>query len=77
MWFLIVTGLIALLAGILFLFSPQTLRKINDKVNVKINKVTIPIDEKVYKLNTGVGISLILVAGLLFFFVYYLSKKYF
>ena len=76
MWFLILAGLVALLGGMLFLFSPKTLHELSSKVNTAINKMSVPIDEKVYKLRTGVGISLLLVAGLLFFIAYYLTKKY-
>ncbi len=76
MWFLILSGTVALLGGMLFLFSPKTLSNLNAKVNATINKMSVPIDSKVYKLRTGVGISLILVAAMLFFVVYYLTKKY-
>jgi len=76
MWFLILAGVVALLGGILFLFAPQTLKELNNKVNATINKITVPIDEKVYKLRVGVGISLLLVSGLIFFTIYYLTKKY-
>jgi hypothetical protein len=76
MWFLILAGCVALLGGVLFLFSPETLQQLSSKVNTAINKMSIPIDEKVYKLRIGVGVSLLLVAGLLFFVVYYLTKKY-
>lgn len=76
MWFLILAGVVALLGGILFLFSPQALHELSNKVNATINKLSVPIDEKVYKMRLGVGISLLLVAGMLFFVVYYLSKKY-
>ena len=76
MWFLILAGIVALLGGVLFLFSPKTLHELSSKVNTAINKMSVPIDEKVYKLRTGVGISLLLVAGILFFIAYYLTKKY-
>jgi len=76
MWFLILAGIIALFGGALFLFSPKTLHNLNARVNAAINKVTVPIDEKVYKLRIGVGISFILVALMLFFVVFYLNKKY-
>lgn len=66
MWFLILSGTVALLGGVLFLFSPKILHKLSNKVNTTINKMSFPIDEKVYKMKTGVGISLLLVAGLLF-----------
>ncbi|MDD5097401.1 MAG: hypothetical protein PHU59_02790 [Candidatus Omnitrophica bacterium] len=76
MWFLILAGIIALLGGMLFLFSPKTLQQLSSKINSTINKMSIPIDEKVYKMRLGIGVSLILIAGMLFFVVYYLTKKY-
>lgn len=76
MWFLILTGTVALLGGWLFLFSPKTLHQLSSKINATINKMSIPIDEKVYKLRIGVGVSLFLISGLLFFVAYYISKKY-
>ena len=76
MWFLILAALVALIGGILFLFSPKTLHELSNKINTTMNKMSVPIDEKVYKMRLGVGVSLLLVAGLLFFVAYYLSKKY-
>jgi len=76
MWFLILAGIVALLGGVLFLFSPKTLHQLSSKVNTAINKMSVPIDEKVYKMRLGVGVSLLLVAGMLFFVAYYLTKKY-
>ena len=76
MWFLILAGTIAFLGGVLFLFSPKTLHQLSSKINTTINKLSVPIDEKVYKMRLGVGISLLLIAGMLFFVAYYLTKKY-
>lgn len=76
MWFLILAGIVAFCGGFLFLFSPKTLRQLNAKVNETINRMSVPIDEKVYKLRIGVGISLILVSAMFFFVAYYLTKKY-
>ena len=76
MLLLILAGIVAFFAGLLFIFSPKTLHELSNKVNTAINKMSVPIDEKVYKLRIGVGISLILIAGMFFFVVYYLSKKY-
>lgn len=76
MWFLILSGIVAFLGGILFLFSPDTLRQFSSKINTTINKINIPIDEEVYKLRVGVGISLMLSATLLLFMAYFIFKKY-
>ncbi|MDD5560673.1 MAG: hypothetical protein PHT50_00875 [Candidatus Omnitrophica bacterium] len=76
MWFLVLAGTVALLGGVLFLFSPKTLHQLSSKINTAIDKMSVSIDEKVYKLRIGVGVSLLLVSALLFFIVYYLTKKY-
>jgi hypothetical protein len=76
MWFLILAGAVALLGGSLFLFSPKTLHQFSDKLNSTINKISVPIDEKVYKMRVGVGISLLLIAVMLFFVAYFIAKKY-
>jgi hypothetical protein len=34
------------------------------------------LDEKVYKLRVGIGISMLVSAALIFFTIYYLIKKY-
>jgi hypothetical protein len=76
MWFLNVAGAVALISGILFLFSPKALHQLSNKVNAVINKMCGPIDEDAYKLRTGLGVSLLLVAGMLFFVAYFVTKKY-
>ena len=76
MWFLILAGTVALVGGLLFLFSPKTLHQLSNKINTSIYKMSVPIDETVYKLRTGVGISLLLISGVIFFITYYLTKKY-
>jgi cytochrome c biogenesis protein CcdA len=76
MWFLILSGIVAFLGGILILFSPNTLRDLNAKVSAGINKMVVSVDEKVYKLRIGVGVSLLLISGTIFFIIYYLIKKY-
>ncbi len=76
MWFLILSGIVALLGGILILFVPKTLRELNTKITESINKMIVPIDEEVYKLRVGVGVSLLMVAGMIFYVIYYLIKKY-
>ena len=76
MWFLFLSGFVALFGGILFLFSLKTLQKLSNKINSTINKMSVPIDEKVYKLRIGVGVSLLLISGTIFFVAYYLIKKY-
>lgn len=68
-YYLIAVGMVSLVFGVLFLVSPQTIRNISDKVNRTIGSV----DEKLYTLRVGTGVSLILIAILAFFVVYSLS----
>ena len=75
MEFLIVVGIISLIFGVLLLFFPQRLRNLSTQTEKAINKLCISIDEKVYKLRIGTGISLILVSVLSFFVIYYLIRK--
>lgn len=76
MWFLILSGIVAFLGGVLFLFFPNTLRNLSVKISQGMNRVFAPIDDKVFKLRIGVGISLLLTSFMIFFVVYYLIKKY-
>jgi len=76
MLFLIFAGIIALVFGGLILFSPQTIRNLNDKVSGLMGRFVFSVDEEVYRLRVGIGISLILASGLFFFVAYFLIKKY-
>ena len=69
-YYLVAVGIVSLIFGVLFLVSPQTIRNISDKVNRTVGSV----DEKLYTLRIGTGVSLILIAILTFFVVYFLSK---
>ena len=72
MLYLIFAGVIALVFGVLFLFSPQTIRDLSEKVNQTIGS----IDDKAMGLRVGIGISLILSSFLFFFVIYYAIKTY-
>ena len=72
MLFLIFAGTVLLIFGVLFLFSPQTIRNLNHKMD----KVLINFDKKFYDLRVGVGVSLVLVSCLSFFIVYFLIRKF-
>lgn len=76
MLLLIIAGIVALIFGILFLFSPEKLRAISERANQAINRSSAMLDEKVYKLRIGIGISMLISAALIFFTIYYLVKKY-
>lgn len=64
-------GILSLLVGVLFVLSPETLRKINDWSMAMVSA----FDRKAFKYRMGLGLTLI-IASLLFFFVaYYISVK--
>ena len=68
--FLIISGVIALIFGVLLLVAPKSLRKIN----MQANKLISDIDNIIYKYRQGVGICLLLSAAMLLFVAYYLYK---
>lgn len=70
MIFLIISGVIALIFGILLLVSPEGARKIS----LKVSKVVSNIDNFIYKYNQGIGLSLVFSGLTLLFVAYYLYK---
>jgi hypothetical protein len=71
MLFLIGAGVLSFIFGILFLFSPKTLRAISSWFNRALS-----FEEKFIALRIGVGTSLLLAAALMLFTAYFLFKKY-
>ncbi len=69
MSYLIIIGAITLVAGILFLFAPETLRSLNEKSK----RMVSDFDATAFTHRIGLGITLI-AASLLFFFVAYYVK---
>ncbi len=76
MLILICFGVVSLAAGVLFLFFPEKLAKLNISFNKASNKVTASIDELMLRLHAGVGISCILLSLTCFFLVYCIIKKH-
>lgn len=72
MLFLVFTGVLSCVFGVLFIFAPDALKGMSDKVN----KIMLSFDEKFYELRMGVGISLLLVSVMCFFVAYYVYKRY-
>lgn len=68
--FLIVSGVVALVFGILLLVTPESVRKLS----LKVSKVVSNVDNFIYKYHQGIGLSLILSGLTLFFVAYYLYK---
>ncbi|HEY4485469.1 MAG TPA: hypothetical protein VI702_03975 [Nitrospiria bacterium] len=68
MIWMVVLGVIALWMGGLLIVSPATLVKISEKMNRMVGR----LDEQVIKYRIGVGVSLVLAAGFLFYFAYIL-----
>lgn len=76
MLLLICFGAASLVAGILFLFFPEELAKLNNSFNKAFNKATASIDEHVLRLHAGVGVSCILLSLTCWFLVYWVFKKH-
>jgi uncharacterized BrkB/YihY/UPF0761 family membrane protein len=76
MVFLAFVGIVAFVFGLLLLFFPEAIQSINEKTNKIMSQSFVSIDDKVYRLRIGVGVSLILVSFLMLFTVYYLIKRY-
>ena len=72
MGFLTFAGVVSLIVGVMFLFFPQTIRKMSDEMN----KMLLNLDQRLFEMRVGLGISLILVSAMAFFVIYYLKKKY-
>ena len=71
MFLLKFVGWVSAVFGLMFLFAPRSLAKINSAVN----KVLLDLDTVLYKMHIGIGISLCLVSFMAFFVAYYLSHK--
>ena len=70
MVFLIFSGIVSLLFGIMILLFPQTLRNLD----IMTSKAILDLDEKIFRLRIGVGISSIIASILVFFVVYWLIQ---
>ncbi|MBU1061360.1 MAG: hypothetical protein KJ957_07155 [Candidatus Omnitrophica bacterium] len=76
MRFLIFSGIVAFLSGVLLLLMPERLRSIEKKANKLMNEFISGIDYFIYKYNKGTGVCLLLSSATLFFVAYYLYKMY-
>ena len=70
MGFLIISGVVALIFGVLLLLAPEGLRK----MNMQANRLMSDLDNLIYRYRQGVGVCLLLSAATLFFVAYYLCK---
>ena len=72
MLFLIFSGIVSLVFGIMILQNPNKLKDMSKK----FDKAVVKLEEKVYTLKKGIGVSMILASCMIFYVVYYLIKKY-
>ncbi len=70
MAFLIFSGIVALIFGLLLLAMPESLRK----MNATANKLMADLDNFIYKYKQGIGICFLMSGLTLLFVAYYLSK---
>lgn len=68
---IITVALIAMACGILVVFSPKSMVRINEW----LNKVVVLFDKQVMKYHVGVGICIILASIFLFSYGYYLGWR--
>lgn len=75
--FIIFSGTIALISGGLLLWAPKILKHWNDRfIRRMAREGSVSIDDIIYALRIGFGVSLILISAMLFFVGYYLIQKY-
>ena len=72
MLFLIFAGIVSLVFGVIILCYPKTV----EVLSKKFDKAVVKVEEKVYTLKKGIGVSMILASGMIFFVVYYILRKY-
>ncbi len=72
MTILFVCGLVSLVFGLMFLFSPEKITKISNSAS----KIVLKVDEKIIKIRVGLGICMIALGIVCFFLIYYVVKKY-
>lgn len=71
MGFFIIVGILAMSVGLLFIFSPNTIRRINDIGTRMITN----IDSAAFSRRLGVGITLLISSFLFFFVAYYMYVR--
>ena len=70
--FCILIGTIAFALGFLLLFTPDSVRKLNELSAKMIAK----IDSLTFSYRVGVGVSLIIASLFMFFMAYYFTKRH-
>jgi|GEM_PF-1249243 len=75
--FIIFSGTVALISGALLLWAPKVLKSWNDSfIRRMAREGSVTIDDLIYALRIGFGVSLIFISIMLFFVGYYLIQKY-
>jgi len=69
MQFLIFSGTVAFISGIMFILSPNVLLNITER----LSKIIANFDNRALKYRLGLGISLILAGACLWFVAYYIN----
>ena len=70
MGFLLFSGILALIFGILLLAAPEKLKRLNNRAN----RLITDLDNLIYRYKQGMGICFLLSGMTLLFVVYYLYK---
>ena len=72
MLFLIFSGIVSLVFGVMLLGSPDAVKDLSKK----FDKALVRLEEKIYTLRKGIGLSMVMVSFMIFYVVYYLVRKY-
>jgi hypothetical protein len=74
-WYLIFSGAISLLGGVLFLCGKDKIAKLSSDIQKTMNKRVETVDPFFVKNNVGTGVSLLVISIYLFFIAYYVYVK--
>ena len=74
-WYLVFSGAVSLLGGVLFLCSKDKIAKLSEEIQKALNKRVETVDPFFVKNNVGTGISLLAISIYLFFIAYYVYIK--
>ena len=71
--FLIIVGILVILAGLIFLSGEKNVRAVNKGLTSAINKTVFNIDEVLLKYRVGTGLCLLLIGLFCLFIAYYVK----
>ncbi len=73
--YLVFSGIIALLGGLLFLLGKDKIAKASEKMQKMMSRRVETVDPFFVENNVGTGVSLLAISVYLFFIAYYIYQK--